>query len=570
MADNKISFSIGAVFSGEGFKKAQSAVKEMSSETKKGISAARDIASAMGGMDSSASKAMGAMSGLMSAMMTMNATTILTQGAMLAFNFVIKEMQDEMEKLTKKSDALKASVQKSFDRSMQKQMTELSDELKAIDGNFDQITKRANAFTAALNGVVSATSAGGIADLEIEKLNALLEAHSEAERQTIEATYAHKIAVEKSANSAVEWSSKVESAGKAVSDAQQKLAKTAQQEDAVARKRVELEEMAAAYREHEDKRWRDVQKRVDELKRQEADLSEKRIAQEQEIETLLLLEEKTKIEADNAAKASTAEILKTTIASEKLNESIKVREEKDRAAAKAAEEKAAADAEAAERSRERDAALKEAEDYQKQVNDSAASLKKAQDDYAEALRKYNENFAENTVNEALGGLSGKGSASRSGAIPVNVMKAIEMKVSAQAVEDAIKNGLVTSVKDADKLARQAAREARDLANKNSGTRAQESKRYERLLQTPVKDWSKADQDFATKFKAIQEAASAQKRDLDEKRAKLAEERARAEKLVKSLDALSKSLSKSVSRDDMTKYFGPQSDIIKTIGKLGIK
>lgn len=535
MADNNIRFTIGAVFNGEGFAKARKSVSDMNASVKQGANAATQIAAALGNMDASASKAMTAMTGLIGAIATMNAASIAAQGTMLAINFAFDEMKTKAEDLAKRMNEVKAAVERAFEKRVAKYATDLAAELKEIDGGFEQITKRANEFTAALEGVRSATAAGGIADLEIEKLNAMLEAHSDAERQTIEATYNLKKAIEESANSSAAWSVRKEQAHMAVVAAEEKISKIDEKAAAVAEKRAEIDEQISVMKLNDDKRWRELQAESDAMKQKELELQTARIDAESELDILIENEKQAKVDAENAQKKSTAAILQAELAQKSLTESLEERKSKEEIAAKAAKEAAAARKKEAD---DKDAAAK----IQQELNDSASALKQAQEEYAAALKAYKQNYAKNVTNEEIDKYHSENKGlDKAGTIPVKVMNAIQGKVADEAVSDAIRNGLVTSVKEADQLARQAAREARNQATKQFNQQARERQRYERLQQKNRKTWSRDDEKFAATFKQIEEAQKKQKEAVEAAKARIKEEQERLNAIKKAAIDMSKDM-----------------------------
>lgn len=498
MADNSIMFKIGSVFQGEGFKKAQQAVGSMNGKVKQATGTAGQLAHALGGLDSSASKAVGAVSGLVQSFLTMGVAGAAIQGVMLGVNFLISKMNEENKK-TKESIDKVTKVLDDMGKQSPKYLEELNDELKSIEGNFDAITAKANAFGAALEGVRAANANGGLVDLEIEKLNAILGAHSEAEVKTIETTYALKAAIEKSANIEAEWSVKRANAAEAVEEAESKIANIDEQLAAVEAKRATAEEKMQRYREQGDQRWVEVQKELVGIIKKSGELERKRITAEMDLETAKKLEEKTAIEAANASKSAKTAILQAEIAEKNLAEANAKRKREEEAAAEAAREKARADRDAAQLQHEREVAMKEAKTIQERVNESSKNLAKAQDELWKAIDEYKKNWADNKLYEAAS----------QGVIGLGDRPGLAKTMSEEAINKAINDGKIRTVRELDRFTRETERANRDRISEEVGQLNRERQRFERLTNpdgTRRKGLSKADQKFLDDYETIQERA----------------------------------------------------------------
>lgn len=539
MADNHLQFRIGSVFSGEGFKAARASVKDLNGGMNAAMGAAEKMSASLGGLDTSASKAMGALTGMLGSLLTLNATAIITQGAMMAITLYTTKLKEEAEELTKRSDALKASMAKTFSAALTKDVAATTQEVARISSEFERVTKQAAAFTAAVNGLKGSIATGGIVNLEIEKVNALLEAHSDAERQAIEATYSLKIAHEKAAATEEAWNAKIDAAHQAYVDNETRVAKIDEQLSVIAAKRNELESMITATRGEfgeVSKQGLEMQKKVNELNVKEAELRQAQNDALDRQKILAIDEEKVRQDALNAMGQATAAVKQAELADQKLTEAKSEREYKEREARDAAELKAAADRADKERAEELAAVRQEAADIQKEVNAGAADLKSAQAAYAEALRKYEANFAENKMWEAFHGAEVK---------PLQGLNlgagGLDATMVENAVKNAIANGEVRTVADLNKFQRMAQREARNKITQARSQFGREKQRYEALQERNRKTWSKQDADFVAKFEKLKEAAEAQKKDLDDKKARLAAAQKRDEDNHKNLEKIAKQM-----------------------------
>ena len=171
MADHSITFKIGSVFSGDGFDKAVSTTRQATGSIRQAATAAGQMASAFGGMDTSAARAMNAVGGL--------------AAAIAGVSFYLDDLKEKTDAAVKRMEKLKAAAAETFSSQLAKFMSETAAEVKKVSDDFERITKQANAFTAALEGVRSASAAGGVLSLHTEELQALIDANSDAERQEI-------------------------------------------------------------------------------------------------------------------------------------------------------------------------------------------------------------------------------------------------------------------------------------------------------------------------------------------------------------------------------------------------
>ena len=526
----ELKFKIGSEFVGEGFKKARQEIGEVNNNIKAGTKIAGQLSSALGQMDTSASKNMQAMAGLAQAILTFNTTAIATQAVMIAINRHFGEMKEKAEAAQKQTEELRASVEKSFSKAMTDRVASFNKEINAVTEDFERITKQANQFAAAIEGVRKAEADGGVIQLQVEKLNKLLEAHSEEERQNIEATYNLRMAIEKSANVETEWQSKIDAAHQATVDAENRVAKIDEQIVKVGEERKNLEQTMITAKQSGDKHWLDIQKQVTALWEKEQSLEQKKLDTESQIDVLRQKEKQTKQEAINAQAQATIEVKNAELAEKKLTEAKHDREVKEKAAKDAADLKAAADILDAQKTEDATKAKQE-------VTESAKRVKAAEEKYAEVLRKYE--TTENLVADAARSLINN--KMPGGLLPVDIQKGIELQMSDKAVNEAIKNGVITTVKEADKLQRQLQRETRDKITKEQRQQLNEAKKYKRLQDMNPKTLCSADKNFMQKYEKIQKAADERKKQIDQAKKALDEEKKAAVKSKENLDNILKKL-----------------------------
>lgn len=541
MASQKLQFDIGSAFSGEGFKQAQVSVGNLNKGVRAATTTASQMSAALGGLDSSAAKAMGALTGMMQSLMTLNATAIVTQGAMLAITAYINKCNEEVEELTRRTADLKASVDRTFNRALAASVAEVHGEIKNISGDFDRVTSQAAAFQAALMGLKGSVATGGIINLEIEKVNEMLAAHSEAEKAQIEATYNLKIATEKAAAQREQWSGKIEAAETAVAKNAERVALYDQELAAVQAKRAELEEARLQAAVADKAKAAQIQAEIDKLAQAEANIRTQQNALREKSKTLEVQEQQARQDAANAEKQASIAVTQAAAKIEELKKSAEsLAHEQEEAARKQDAENRLKEEKAAQLKAEK-AMHDEAQAAQKAVNDAARDVAEAEQAYAAALAAYNANFAQNKMTEGV--LEGGKNRSGRSAVPVRIDSTIKAEVVAKGLEDALKEGLITSVKDMDKFQRQRAREVDRDEKQRFQQLEREKARYDQLQEKNRKSWSKADADFAAKFEKLKEAAEAKKREVQDAKARLEEAKKLEADNHKNLQEINKKLEK---------------------------
>lgn len=514
MAEHSILFKIGSIFKGEGYQKAMKSTKDLNTNVKQSAEMASQLAGAMGGLDTSAARAAGAMTGMLSSLMTLNATAIITQATTIGLTLYFDKMKESVAGLTERMNAMKAQVEKAFQSTLSDRINSIKTEVAALAGDFERITKEANAFTAAINGLKAAQGQGGVLALEVEKVNALLAAHGEAERQAIEQTYALKIAMEKMTVAQEAGAAKV-AAAQAEIDANTKRQHIAREQLAkLEEERRSLEETMMTAKMSEDNRWLEIQKQVNILKEQEAALTTNTIALEEERQRLDVVLATAKQEALNSETQAKLAVDQVTLKNQQLSEALEKKKAAEIISTQETELKTAAEMTYT-------GEIKSAAEIQAEANAAARSLAAAQKDYEAKLREYNS--AENLTKRAAQDFIGNpGTKLKGGLLPVDVQKGIQMTVADKAVDDAIRNGAVTTVKEVDQLQRQAMRESRDAISKNQRQQIREAQRYKRLEKMDPDKLASADRDFMTKYNKLLEHQQKQKEELTKSKDKMEE------------------------------------------------
>lgn len=514
MAEHSISFKIGSYFKGEGFQKAAKTTKDLNSNVRQAAEITSTLAGSIGGLDTSAARAATAVSGLLAVISSGNAAMIAVNLAVMGISKVMEHLNRQHEEAKKRAQELREAQEKAFSDDLAAKVEKLQNRIKAITGDFAVVAKQAQAMTAALNSLNSADDAGGIIALETEKLNAMLAAHTEAERQAIEKTYELKIATEKAAIAKAQGADKIAAAEQAFAQAITQQSIVAEQLTQLEYTRVELEKQRAELDASETKQREQLDAEISKLKAKELELKNRQIELQNQREILDVKLDEVKQQALNAEQQA-------------LN-AIKALELKNLQAAEALEAKRQATKEAKlatienkETKKAQTVEIKSAIEIQREANAAARNLAAAQKEYEAKLKEYNsaENLTKRAAQDFIGG---SGVKLKGGLLPVDVQKGIQMTVADKTVDDAIRNGAVTTVKEVDQLQRQAMRESRDAISRNQRQQILEAQRYERLKDIDPEKLASADQDFMMKYNKLLEHQKNQQADLTKSKDKMVE------------------------------------------------
>lgn len=535
MAEKSLILTIGGIFKGDAFKKARAAVVEMNGDIKKGAGAASQLAAAFGGLDASASKSLQAVAGMAQAIATFNVTAIVTQGMMTAINWHYAEMKERAEAAAAAAKELKAAAAAAFSNTLSAQITSVNNEVKNLAADFDSITKQANAFSAALEGVRAASSQGGILKLQTEKLQAMIDAHTDAERQTIESEYNLKIAHAQLIAAEEAGSERITAATEAMETNQKRVANLDTQLAKITEERAHLEETLLIERAGNGKHAADLEKQIATLKQQEIDLERKRNDAAANAEVLELNLQKAKLEAANATEQATQGVKAAQLADTKLREATHAREVAESAAKQAADLAASAKVMDAQET-------KTAAEIQADVNKAAKDLEAAQREYVDTINKWIDGggMLFDAIQQNLA--AGNKNWTKAGVLDAATQQALVGQVGAFAVDQALAGGAKT-VRDLQRAEREGQRRGRDALSQDSGQMTREAKRYERLAKQDRDKLSKADKDFMDKFEKLRNANKEEKKKIADREANIKELATNTKELRKTADEIAKKLDK---------------------------
>lgn len=532
MAEHHLTFRIGSTFSGEGFRQAQNTVNRLTGPVKASAVMLSQMGSAMGGLDSSAARATGALTAILQSVMTLSGPMLILQGAIMAVTFVLNKLKEKSEEQKKAAEELARKMEESFNDALAKRIGEITGKMQELTGDFDRLTRQANEFNAALSGVAAANDSGGVIALEVQKLNALLEAHTEAERQSIEATFNLAIAKERAKVSTAAAEREIAAANKNLSDNINKRSNITNRLTYLESEIAKLEEENKQNVDEAgklNKRGIAIQKEIDALKKEESKLIRERqdLAAAAMVQELKVKEQQIKLE--NASKAAEKSIKEVELQNKKQAEAAEALAAKTAAAAGGVGAAGGASGGVADAAATYKAKLEEAAAAQKEVNAGKAALKQAEAAYAAALGNFNRDFANNNLFGQLAGMDNKQGGMVRGFDPA-ALKNIEAQNVAHALADALAAGEVRSVKDFQRRERELQRQERDRTNAAKNVANNERARYDRLKKQNPKTLSDADRKFMDDFEQVNGANQKPLNDLQAARENL-------EKMKESLDDL---------------------------------
>ena len=230
MADNTIKFNIGSVFSGEGFKKARAAVADMNQATKQSTQVVSMLASNLGMLDAKYAKATNAITGMLTVLSSGNPVLMAAQIGMVALTGIMEKMREKADKLKEAADLqaqyvarMRDALVAAYNDEQAKRMEKHLAIIESIGKEFDEITRSANEFTAAVNKLDATRDAGGIIQMQIDKLLAVANS-SGANAGLIAAQKDYEIALRQNAIREKRAGEALDAANKARLDAQGKVA----------------------------------------------------------------------------------------------------------------------------------------------------------------------------------------------------------------------------------------------------------------------------------------------------------------------------------------------------------
>lgn len=249
MADAKIRFSIGALFSGEGFQKANDAIKTTANHTKEAAGRVGQFAGQLAVGDTAAAKMAGQLGNVVSAFAMMGpagGVVALASAAMAVY-------KEKVDAACQKLKEMRAYADKMFEQTLAEKLSGVQKMLEGVSrqaGFAAQAFEQMAAASAKLADAKSATSsaAGGtaLAQMAWDKLSEMLAAEDEASRKLVEAKWDLAIAEKKAAVDNAAANDAIAAASRDLETAVKRRAATsdtvAAAEQALAKARLDLAE----------------------------------------------------------------------------------------------------------------------------------------------------------------------------------------------------------------------------------------------------------------------------------------------------------------------------------------
>lgn len=203
MAEQKIQFTIGSIFKGEGFNKAKNSVDNLNKKVKQSIGVSNQLAGAFGGMNNSAGKAANAMSGLISAFLQGGVAMAGVQAVMLGINALMDIYQKKQEEVKKATDdynaackKLKETQDRIWNEDLNNRINSTIEKIKTIAQEFETVTKNANDFKGVIDKMRSANGKGIILKMEGDKL-ADMSSSGADNKESVEAWHNYQMQLKK-------------------------------------------------------------------------------------------------------------------------------------------------------------------------------------------------------------------------------------------------------------------------------------------------------------------------------------------------------------------------------------
>lgn len=458
MADNTIKFNIGSVFSGEGFKKARAAVADMNQATKQSTQVVSMLASNLGMLDAKYAKATNAITGMLTVLSSGNPVLMAAQAGMVALSLVMEKMKEKADKLKEAADLqaqyvarMRDALVAAYNDEQAKRMEKHLAIIESIGKEFDAITRAANEFTAAMNKLDATRDAGGLIQMQIDKLQSVANA-SGANAGLIAAQKDYEIALRQNAIREKRAGEAIDAANKARLDAQNKVANANSQ----------IAELDHLYQQNLE--------RINDAGELDARIREQLVADNKAIAAKRKAIEDERDKAESAIR--TAEYAVKQADEEMANAILQGKLDRIKAQQAVVD---AEDAVARELEKEREELQKRREKERADLNNrlraaegaanaAGNALADAQKALADAMDKWNDNLNANLVNDRLNKWIEGGGLDQI-ANRWNPQSAADQAAAAKAaVDEGIKNGSIRTRAQANKAARAAARAQRDYAS----------------------------------------------------------------------------------------------------------
>lgn len=475
MADNTITFSIGSIFKGEGFQKARAAVLETNKAVRQSTQVVSLLASNLGMLDAKYAKATNAITGMLTALSTGNPILAAVQVSMVALSLAMEKMKEKADALKKAAEEQAQYVAKmrdalvaAYNDEQAKRMEKHLAIIESIGKEFDEITRAANEFTAAMNKLDATRDAGGIIQMQIDKLQAVANS-SGANAGLIAAQKDYEIALRQNAIREKRAGEAIDAANKARIDAQEKAG-------IATSKIVELDYL-----------YQQNLERLNDAGELDAKIREQLVADNKAIAAKRKAIEDERDKAESAIR--TAEYAVKQADEEMANVILQGKLDRIKAQQAVVD---AEDAVARELEKEKEELQKRREKERADLNNrlraaegaanaAGNALADAQKALADAQNQWNSNLNANLVNDRLNKFIAGGGLDQI-ANRWNPQSAADQAAAAEAaVDEGIKDGSIRTRAQANEAARAAARAQRDYASsKQARQEAQDERAREQL------------------------------------------------------------------------------------------
>lgn len=251
MADTKIRFSIGSIFTGEGFKKAEAAIKSTSAQAKKAQGALSAVAGQMGEFGGAAGKVAGVAGNVAGAFKEMGAAGGIAAAAVIGMNLVLDHMKAELDAMAKAAADAAAAQEKAANKVFAEHLERVAASLREVKvfatesaKAFEEMAANAAKIESAKAGTVGASFTQKIAKMEWDAALERMAADDEATKKLVEAKW--KVAIQREKEAAAN------AQATAAEEAAEKANETAIHREAMAADKVALAKEALSLAQKEE------------------------------------------------------------------------------------------------------------------------------------------------------------------------------------------------------------------------------------------------------------------------------------------------------------------------------
>lgn len=435
MSEQKIKFSIGTEFNGEGMLKAREGIQQLNRSAGQTAGALNQFANAFGGIDTKCATATKAITGALNAFVSLNPVVLGVTAATAALTWGIEQCNKKQEEAEARANALKASLVKLWDVGFNPNLLKtIAEEMKKVSAEFDRTTKLANSLEAAMTKMKGAKGANEIAQLEVEKANASFEALDEAQRQITEAYYDAEIAQKKLDQTKQQQADAIDSATKSVNDAESRLQIT---RDSISKMNDELAKLNEQYEwiYGNEEAEKDIKKRITDVENAIATAKTEEESRLNDLKVAIINEQTARTSATTAISNAEAAVTKAIQKQYAVEEALEKRKEAEEMTAETARQEADAAKQNAEQQARQESFLKQLNEALEADIKTQSGLNNAKEKLKQLLEESGDQLGDGKIFEQVQKAATKMLAQAEGGLPKNTANTTAQRNYQQALNN---------------------------------------------------------------------------------------------------------------------------------------